>query len=350
MPNVIDRLIAGAERKSGKPFAELMEANKMPSISIACAEGYELTETRVIGVKHPGEPDAVTPETLYQAASISKVVFAAGVMRLVEQGKIDLDRDICEYVKDYGVPTLRGRKYPVTLRTLLSHTAGLTVHGFYGYTMFQPVPTVTQVLNGEKPANSAKVKVKRRPGIKYEYSGGGTTMAQKAVCDACAADMQQLMDELVFGPFGMSGSMYIQPLPEELRQRAAWGMRDKPIAGCFHVYPELAAAGLWTTPSDLVTFGIELMNGLRGKSALISQATMEAMLTQQTDTMRIGVGFKLSERDRAPAFFHSGANEGFVSHLWMSREGGRSLCFMVNSSYTYDVQQMLISVVDECFE
>src|SRR5690606_17154585 len=139
---------------------------------------------------------------------------------------------------------------PVTLRHLLTHSAGTTVHGFRGYARGEEVPTLVQLLDGVKPANSAPVRVDIPVGSRWRYSGGGISIAQLVVEDETQKPFAQAARELVLQPFGMGNSTYVQPLPAALRDKAATGHRasGEPVAGNWHTYPEQAAAGLWTTP------------------------------------------------------------------------------------------------------
>ena len=223
------------------------------------------------GVRRAGTKDAVTPTTLFQAGSISKPVFATAVMRLVSSGVLDLDADVNDYLTSWRVPDSGGWTPRITLRQLLSHSAATSIHGFPGYPAAGPWPTVTEVLDGVPPANTLPVVVEGVPGLHVRYSGGGTTIAQQVVTDVVGKPFPELMRELVLEPAGMSNSTFEQPLPAAIAERAAFGhpWNGVPVAGGWHVYPEMAAAGLWTTAGDLARLGAELMRTLNGAESAL---------------------------------------------------------------------------------
>jgi CubicO group peptidase (beta-lactamase class C family) len=224
------------------------------------------------------------PDTLFQAASISKPVFALAVMRLVQEGQLNLDEDVNTYLTSWRISAIENWQPRITLRQLLSHTAGLTVHGFPGYRSSQRLPNTVQILNGEPPANTSKVEVNLIPGLHLRYSGGGTTIAQQVLVDILKQPFPEIMHELVLAPLGMTNSTYEQPLPSDWSSRTATAHVSSgiPLEGKHHVYPEMAAAGLWTTAADLAKVGVELMRVLRGlPPTLWSKASIEEMLHPQ---------------------------------------------------------------------
>jgi CubicO group peptidase (beta-lactamase class C family) len=292
------------------------------------------------GVKTAGTGEAVTPNTLFQAGSISKPVFALAVMQLVEAGRLDLDADVNEYLTSWRVPDNDGWTPHITLRQLLSHTAGTSVHGFPGYPATGPWPTLTEVLNGTPPANTLPVVVEALPGVQFRYSGGGTTIAQQLVMDVLGQPFPRLMRELVLDPAGMHDSTFEQPLPPAMAARAATGhpWSSVPVPGGWHVYPEMAAAGLWTTPGDLVRLGSAVMRALRGRdSALgLKRGTVAAMLRPQLPDQKIGadfagLGWFCNGEGDAFRFGHGGEDHGFIAHMRMfpNRESGAVV--MINS-------------------
>src|SRR3982751_1769554 len=257
-------------------LAERMKEHMVPGISIAVIEGGRISWARGVGVKEAGKSDSVTPGTLFQAASISKPVAATAMLRLVERGTLQLDTNVNKYLTSWKVPDNKfTATEKVTLRRIVSHTAGLTVHGFPGYDPSAPRPTVVQVLNGEKPANTEAVRVDTTPGTIERYSGGGTTIMQQLLVDVSGKPFPTLMQELVLGPVGMTSSTYEQPLPAARAGEAAHapGGDGAVVPGGWHVYPEMAPAGLWTRPTDLLKWAIAITDARAGRStALLSQA------------------------------------------------------------------------------
>jgi CubicO group peptidase (beta-lactamase class C family) len=307
-------------------IAERLQHYHVPGVSIAVERDGTLAWPKGYGTA-TADGAAVTRETLFQAASISKVVSAMTALRLVELGKLSLDEDVNIKLRSWKVPpsdSMQGEH--VTLRRLLSHTAGTTVHGFAGYASGESVPTLPQLLAGAKPANSKPVRVDIKPGTQMRYSGGGYEVMQQLVQDVTAKPYAEVVQELVLQPLGMTHSTYEQPLPERLRPAAAtaYNSEGQAISGKWHTYPEQAAAGLWTTPSDLVKIIMELQKPGR----VLSEKTVGQMLTPVLD--HYALGLQLSDTEGRKAFLHSGANEGFRCMLFGYREGGQGAVVMTN--------------------
>jgi CubicO group peptidase (beta-lactamase class C family) len=305
-----------------------------PGVSIAVVNNYRIEWARGFGVKEWGKLGPVTPETLFQAGSVSKPTFALAVMRLEQEGRLHLDRDVNDYLKSWKVPANGSWQPRLTLRQLLSHTAGLTVHGFPGYLRTDKIPTVPQLLSGDPPANTSAVQVNVMPGTRLRYSGGGTTVAQLMVSEHIGKPFPEIMREVLFEPLGMKNSTYEQPLPKRWHKHAAIAhpYHYRAVAGGWHVYPEMAAAGLWTTPSDLARAGIELQLALKGETnRLLTPAQSQRMLTPGIDDA-IGIGYFLAGKGKTQRFTHGGWDEGFVTQMTMYREDGKGAVIMVNSN------------------
>jgi CubicO group peptidase (beta-lactamase class C family) len=351
---------------SPKTLSERLAHHQTPGISIAVINNFEIEWARGFGLCEVGTTREVIPDTLFQAASISKPVFALAVMRLVQEGRLNLDEDVNTYLTSWRVPVLADWQPRITLRQLLSHTAGLTVHGFPGYRNSEPLPTTVQVLNGEPPANTKKVEVNIIPGLHHRYSGGGTTIAQQVLVDALGKPFPEIMRELVLDPLGMTNSTYQQPLLNDwlTRTATAHSFSNIPLEGKHHIYPEMAAAGLWTTPSDLVKVGVEFMGVLRGLTAAVwSKETVEEMLrpqqpeqTQGADESFIGLGnglfvglgfFAGGGIGDGFYFFHSGRNEGFISLMRLYPHIGKGAVVMLNSEEIELMQEVMRSLALE---
>jgi CubicO group peptidase (beta-lactamase class C family) len=299
-------------------------------LSVAVFDKNTLVWAKTYGVTQAGGSDPVTLDTLFQAASISKPVTALAVLRHAEQRKWSLDANINDMLTSWKLPDNEFTKeQKVTLRRLLSHQAGTTVHGFPGYTENEPRPTLPQLLDGEKPANTPPVRVDIVPGSETRYSGGGTTIVQLMMEDQLKKPFPQIMKETVLAPLGLEHSTYEQPLPPALATTTAAGTypNGKSVEGRWHVYPEMAAAGLWTTPSDLARIAIEVSKARAGKSkSVVSKAIAKQMLTPQSEGF--GLGFQLEGGDR---FGHGGANEGFQATLIAFADSGSGVAMMANS-------------------
>jgi CubicO group peptidase (beta-lactamase class C family) len=319
-------------------LAAMMNAFNDPGMSVAVIDGYKIAWVKGYGVTGPAGKVPVTTRMLFQAGSISKPVAAAAMLALVEEGKLSLDEDVNMKLKTWKVPENEFTKeQKVTLRRLASHTAGLTVHGFPGYDVDEKMPTLVRIFNGEKPANTAAIRVDVVPGTLERYSGGGVTIEQQLMMDVTGKAFPALTKEMVLDKIGMSDSSYEQPLPATWASRTADGMyaSGKPVHGRWHIYPEMAAAGLWTTSSDLAKFAIEIALSKQGKSnkVLSQQMTQEMLTPTKTADGKegsFGIGFGV-ETKRPGEFGHNGADEGFQALLVMNADTGQGAAIMANS-------------------
>lgn len=333
--------IAGREDTTFDIRSRMLQYH-VPGLSIAVVDGDRVVWARGYGVKELGKPEPVDTTTLFLAGSISKPVFASGVLALVEQGKLALDEDINVKLRSWKFPDSRfTATEKVTLRRLLTHSAGLTVWGFPGYEITGPVPTVPQLLDGVKPANTPAVRNDTTPGAFWRYSGGGITIAQLMSTDVTGETFPALMQRLVLKPAGMLHSSYENPPPANLARYAATGHErvDTPVPGRFHVYPEMAAAGLWTTAPELARWGIAMSRAWKGeKAGPLSPAMTRQMLTPQVKLAPPyggpnswwGLGVEVQGEGDSLRFSHGGRDEGFVAQLFMWPASGRGLVIMMN--------------------
>lgn len=334
-------------------IAAELEEFQVPGVSWALIDGGQIVGRGSAGVVDAGRADPVTSTTLFQVCSISKPVAVLAMLRLVDRGLLDLDEDVNRRLTSWQIPPTGDWQPAITLRQLASHSAGLTVHGFPGYREGDEVPTPVQVLDGVRPTNTFGVRVDLVPGTQFRYSGGGTVVLQQLLEDVTGTPFARLARELVLEPLGMSDSDYAQPLPTELHDKAATAHDElgRPLEGRWHTYPEMAAAGLWTTPSDLATFAIAVRNAYIGAdSALLSPALAAEMLTPQMPaTDRIGgldaLGLGLFLADGGKRFGHSGGNAGFKCHLLAYRDTGQGAAVMTNGDNgSYVVQRAFAKI------
>jgi CubicO group peptidase (beta-lactamase class C family) len=313
-------------------LAKRMEQLHVVGLSVAVIHHGVIEWARGYGVASVGG-SPVTETTLFQAGSISKPVAAMATLYLVQSGKLSLDADVNTKLKTWKMPaSLTTPGANVTLRELLTHTAGLTVHGFPGYAAGEPVPTLVQVLNGEKPANTAPIRLESAPGEKWNYSGGGYTVMQQLLMDVTHKPFPSLLHDTVLAPIGMSHSTYEQPLPAGLRGNAAtpYTFKGDAVTGGAHTYPEMAAAGLWTTPSDLARYIIENQKSLEGTANhVLSAASTRQMLTPGKG--KWGLGLEIGGSASHPYFSHGGVNAGFESLFVGYEQGGDGAVIMTNA-------------------
>jgi CubicO group peptidase (beta-lactamase class C family) len=308
-------------------LADRMTHHKVPGLSVAVILDGEIAWARGYGMADVEAGRPVTADTLFQAASISKPVAAMAALRMIQDGAIGLEQDVNEKLTSWSIPEHDWpATSPVTLRGVLSHSAGTTVHGFPGYARDATLPTVVGVLNGE--GNTEAVVVDVEPGTIYRYSGGGYTLMQQLLVDLTGQEFPEIMAGTVLGPLGMESSTYEQPLPEARWSEAATAYRGdgSAVAGDWHVYAEMAAAGLWTTPTDLATFALSIQQARAGGShPVLKPEWIEAMLTPVLADQALGPG--VGEE----TFGHGGANEGFRCNLIAAKDGSWGLAVMTNS-------------------
>ena len=313
-----------------RTLADEMARLHVPGVSIALIRSGKIAWTRGYGLAYPGGP-AITPDTLFQAASISKPVTAMAALRLAQDGRLDLDAGIDTLLTGWKLPPADGAVL-VTPRRLLSHTAGMGVAGFPGYAANAPVPTLVQVLDGAAPANTQPVRVETAPGSAWRYSGGGYSVVQQALIDHTGQAFDVLLDETVLRPIGMRDSRFAQPLPASLLPRAALphDEQGKPIAGGPYTYPELAAAGLWTTPRDLARFALDLQRSAGGGKGVLSPQMARTMLTPVKNGY--GLGLNVEGKGTARSFAHGGSNMGYQNTLFAYADRGDGAVIMTNGA------------------
>jgi len=270
----------------GLDIKGIMRRHQIPGMSIAVIHDFRVACAKGYGATAKGGSTHVTPTTLFLAGSISKPVAAVGALCLVQQGKISLDEDVNLQLKSWKVPDdeyTRQRK--VTLRLLLSHTCGLTGGDFFpGYAVGKPLPSLPQILDGVPPATNAPIRVGFEPGTRWHYSGDGYLVVQQLLMDVSGQSFPEFMRKAVFEKLGMNDSTYEEPLPAARRASAAAGtlMNGEVVSGGWHVNPEMAAGGLWSTPRDLARLAVDLALSAHGKAShVLTQSTARDLLTSQ---------------------------------------------------------------------
>jgi len=306
-----------------------MARRQIVGLSLAIIHEGRIVDARAYGTTTRNGKVPITTDTLFQAGSVSKAVSAFGALRLVESDKLSLTEDVNQKLKSWHVPdnefTTTER---VTLKRLLSHFAGLTVHGFAGYEVTERIPSIPEILDGK--GNSPAVRVDVVPGTVNRYSGGGYLVMQQLVADVSGEPFAAYMNDAVLKPLGMTNSTFQQPLSTTLAQRTATGyLSDRSeVPGRWHVYPEMAAAGLWTTPTDLAKYAIGVQQAVAGKSRLMSADMARQMLNDFKNGQ--GLGPFVSGRGRR--FSHNGRDRGFDSLLIAYAQPGDGLVVMINGN------------------
>jgi CubicO group peptidase (beta-lactamase class C family) len=313
-------------------LASRMAELGVPAISIAVIHNGRIEWARGFGLVTAGGAP-ITPDTLFQTGSVGKPITTVAALRLVSAGKLNLDMDVNQYLKSWKLPSNEFTQHsPVTLRGLLTHSAGVTVPGFGGYESGSPLPTPIQILNGEHPANNPPIRVDMTPGKMWRYSGGGFQIAQQLMTDVTGTPFDILMRQWLLRPLGMQHSTYAQPLPAKLLAQAALAHRadGTVLPGGANVFPELGSgAGLWSTPSDLARFAIAIQQSLSGESqAVLSAKTARDMLAPQYNQQALG--FVVGGTTPRKYFNHGGVISGYRA-LLVAYQVGDGAVVMANS-------------------
>lgn len=323
---------------------ERMKELGIPGVSIAVMNNGNIEWAKGYGIADSLENRKVTTKTLFQAGSISKPVAATRALQLMEQGLIDLDSNVNTYLSSWKLPDNEfTEKEKVTTRRILNHTAGLTISGFKGYVKGESIPSVIEILDGK--GNTDSVRVYKEPGKGWRYSGGGYTIMQHMITDIEQKQFPEIMQKYVLNPLGMKSSTYENPLPEKYHTIAATGYNfdGTQVEGKWFTYPEMAAAGLWTTPSELIVWGKEIQQTLQTqKDGLLQTKTVNEMLTPNDDDQGLGP-YVLKH-----TFGHGGADEGFRADLTAWKETPNVVVIMVNSQTgNVIIKEILLSIAQE---
>jgi CubicO group peptidase (beta-lactamase class C family) len=352
------KLDGGIPRRTGGPktIAKRMRHHRVPGVSIAVIDRYEIAWAKGYGVVESGGDRPVTPETLFQAASIGKPLTAVAAIRFVELGLLDPDRNVNEVLTSWKVPENRfTSNEKVSLRRLLSHSAGVSVHGFRGYGRGNDLPTLRQILDGKPPANNEPIRVTSTPGSEWRYSGGGFMIVQQVLEDLTGDPFPAIMQEIVLRPAGMESSVYAAPLPAHRNSDAATAHdeRGRPAQGKWYDLVCMGAGGgLWTTPSDLARFAIEIMRARKGQSEVFSKGAADLMLTPRialNEDFDMGLGFMLRDENGELSMMHGGGNQpGFLSLLVAMPDRGQGVVIMTNGQNGHELAtEIVFSVIDE---
>ncbi len=312
-----------------------MKMYNVNGLSIVVIKNYKIEWAKGYGWANIEKKEPVTTKTLFQAGSVSKSLNGVGILKLFQDNKLDLYADINNYLISWKFPydSLSNNK-KITTANLLSHTAGLSVHGYAGYTMKEPIPSIYEILNGTKPANSDATRSLYEPGKIAEYSGGGITISQLMVTDITHKEYGNYMWNQVLKPLGMTQSFFNQPPPKNKKKYLASGYLfdgKEMVEGNYNIYPEQAAAGLWSNSTDLAKYVIETQLSLIGKSnKVLSQQMTQLRLTPYIDE-ESALGVFIKQKGNEKYFTHSGGTKGFICEYIGGFENGNGVVVMTNS-------------------
>lgn len=314
-------------------LAERMEYWKTPGFSIAVIKDGRVVWAKGYGTTLAGGGEPVDASTVFSVGSLSKVASAALALRLVQDGRLALDEDVNRRLVRWKVPQAEGFSEPVTLRRLLSHTAGLTVSGFADYGPEEALPSVIDTLDGRPPAKNEPVRIFYEPGTRSAYSGGGTTVAQLMMEDVTGVAFPELAQSQLFGPLGMTRSSFENPLPAEhgnIAKAHDEDGRPDALPRGWHTFPEMAASGLWTTPTDYAAMIIALIDAYQGKVDGPFRPSVIRQMMTEVGPGTFGIGPDLEGLGTYRRFTHSGSNESYQAWMEGHLELGSGLVMVTN--------------------
>lgn len=356
--NLRHPILISGDSNNRMTLTERMAHYNVPGVSMAVIDKGKVTWAKGYGnITFDAKSDAVNIHTLFQAGSVSKSLTAFGALMLVRQGKISLDEDVNSYLKSWKIPENEfTQSEKVTLRRLLSHSAGTSVSGFPGYSINSTIPSLVEILNGTKPlVNTDPIQVILAPGTQFQYSGGGTTIVQLLIEDITGERFSDWMQKNVLYPLGMFESTFNQPLSTIQSSCAAYGhLADgKKVEGNWHIYPEMAAAGLWSTPSDLVKFVLYIQSGLRSNATdLLNTKLIREMVAKQIridDKNASGLGLFLENDGTDLVFQHNGQDKGFITSLYAFAERDQGVVIMINNDAAWGLMQEITNSIADVY-
>lgn len=343
-------LVPWAKPQDSRSYSleERMAKYNVNGLSIVVIKNYKIDWAKGYGWANVAQKKPVTTSTIFQAGSVSKSLNGVAILKLVQDKKLDLYADINNDLSTWKFPyDSLSKNKKISMANLLSHTGGITVHGFYGYQKGEEIPTIYEILDGKKPANSAPVRSMYEPGKMAEYSGGGITISQLILTDLTKKKYEDYLWAEILKPMGMTQSFFNSSPPESRKNLLASGYLlngKEMVEGNYHIYPEQAAASLWSTPTDLAKYVIETQLSLIGKSnKILSQESTKLRLTPYIDD-ESALGVFIEKKGTEKYFSHSGGTTGFIDEYIGSFENGNGVVVMTNSANPGIIREIFNSV------
>lgn len=309
-------------------LAQRLSHYRVPAASVAMIENGHITTTPVIGSRLAGDSAPIGTDTQFQAASIGKALTAVAVLRLVDQGRLDLDRSANTYLSRFRLKDADGIPADdVTIRALLTHSAGVNAPSFPGFERKADLPSLLDILNGTDKAETPPIHVSHPLGP-YRYSGGGFMVLEAVIEDVSGLSFDAFMQREVFAPLRMTNTSF-RIAPNAVGRASGHDWHGIPIPGGWRDYPQSSAAGLWSTPTDLARLLAALHAAWIGADdAFLSQNLMAEIATEHDGGM--GLGFGLSGQGDALLLSHSGANSGYNAFILLYLNTGNGAVVMTN--------------------
>jgi len=350
--NLIVSVINTGSDPAGMSLSDRMHHYQVPGVSIAVISNGEIEWAKGYGVIEAGGTQPVTPDTVFQACSVSKPVSVTGMMLLAQSGEINISRNVNDYLRSWHLAdNTFTTDEKATIQRLMSHTGGTNVSGFLGYPTGSAIPTLLQVLNGRAPANTDPIQIVYEPGSQCRYSGGGMEVLQQMTEDVTGMPFRTYMQDKLLSSLGMNSSDFVQPMDGPLSEGAAKGhdVDGAVLPGGWNTYPELVAAGLWTTPSDLARLIIEVQKAaVDNQGTVLSQQTAVEILTMQKNS-KFGLGYGLINGNGGLIFQHTGSNVGYKSFFGGYKDRGQGVAVMINGDNGYTLCMEIVRSVAKVY-
>ncbi|NQZ11469.1 MAG: serine hydrolase [Algicola sp.] len=310
---------------------QAMAKSGLLGLSVAVIEDYKISWTKTWGVKNAKTKTAIDAQTSFSTASISKAITATVFAILAEKGLIDLDKPVALYLKSWQLPDNEfTQSTTITLRHLLSHTAGTTMHGFKDFYLGQTIPSLVDVLKGGPIPGTRTMDVDFNPGSQWRYSGGGYVIAQVAIEDHLGKSLAAIAQEHLFKPLGLENTTMWQPHQKGFLSNAATAHNRKGEVIGLPICPQLAPSGMWSNPTDMATLIIEMQNALRGAPTKVISTKVAKLVTTEVK-MGIGLGWFVSDPiGNRGSFSHGGANTGTGGHIYGTMTEGYGIAVFGN--------------------
>lgn len=306
---------------------------KIPALSLTVISNGKIEWSDIYRNINFPETNNLNCSSIFQAASLSKPVTFLAALRMYSAGKIDMDKNIQEYLRDFVLPQgKQTAKNPVTFRNIFAHTSGINPGGYAGYARKLQMPSDLEVLKGGKGINTPAIEVLTPPNETLAYSGSGYTLAELALQDIFKDEFPNIMQKWILKPAGMEHSEFTQPLPasDSVHVAKAHTQSGEIIEGGWKNYPQQAAAGLWSNSVDLAKFLIEIYRAYQGENSIFSQADIKSIISHERDGSVYGFHFNRSGDDIS--LTHYGGNAGYRSGMTISLTSGNGLVYLINSN------------------
>lgn len=342
----------GQDNPSRQTINARLDSYSVPGAAIAIIRNNKIVYVEGYGNRIEGKRTPINGQTVFSVGSVSKMINAALVIRLAAEGKLDLDADVNRYLKSWKVPENRyTRKTKVTLRHILSHSAGFSQHGFPDFQPGEQLPSALQTLNGLHPAKHGPVRLMFSPGTEMDYSGGGITVSQLVVEEVTQMSYQEAAKHYVFIPLKMHRSTFQNPLaPSHGNIAHAHDDDGEPTAlpRGWESMPEVAASGLWTSAEDLARFVIALNKSAQGNNDFLPQSLAQDMMSRENNSW-YGLGPRINGQGVTKVFHHGGANNSYRAWIEGHLTTGDGIISLTNGTNGHFVNMEIRKSAEEAF-